>query len=734
MKKVLLLICLLAFSAFANLDVSGFQAIVDSVIPGSKLGLSVRSVKTGEELASIRGNEKFIPASTLKTLTTATAIHFLPLDFEPKTYMSLDGSVENGVFRGTITIRGEGDPNFSGRYYDDALYMFHVMADSIKAMGIDSIHGNIVLDSSYYKSPWKANPEYWKGGHYNYWYGAEIGPLNFNDNCALVKIKAAQKVGNLVEVSVLPDVGYITIKNGLKTAQKTVVKKKKKKKPVTRKLKWEYSLDPVDNVVSLTGEFDIEKDSAQMVIPVRNPVLYFEAAFKKALGDRGVILGKVEEGPAENLKKFTFSAAPLLSILDEINQKSQNFHAETLLRMMGAQLAGEGSAEGGRSVEEKFLKEAGINPSDFIAYDGSGLSHKNRLLPSSETKLLAFMARHPKGAYYIRSLASPGVGSGGKRMKELKYPWLTSFKTGYISEVHGLAGYISTLDGDTLAVALYLNETGKNPDATNKDVMDTLWLRLLNQANDNYSSLMEMKSMWLEADSIKDFASRLEFFSGKLLDRPYLLGPMGEGYLGDVDSKPLVYMDSVDCMTYLEHALAMALATDPDSIFGIHQRIRYFDGQISFSTRKHYLLADWVDRGGFARVLPMDGDTTIDRTLPKNAFFKAKNLPYLENGVSAKDPKIKIRYLPYDKAVELVSKPYEGPFVVLGVAFISNKTVVDAYHTGFVVCIPGEPPRVRHASSLKKKVIELPLAEYLKNSKGKLPGITFFEFIPPKNL
>lgn len=729
MKKVLILICLFAFSAFAKLNVSDFQAIVDSVIPGSKLGLSVRSVKTGEELANIRGFEKFIPASTLKTLTTATAIHYLPLDFEPKTYMSLDGALENGVFRGTVTIRGEGDPNFSGRYYNDALYMFHVMADSIKAMGIDSIQGSIVLDSSYYKSPWKASSEYWKGGHYNYWYGAEIGPMNFNDNCALVKIKAAKKVGNLVEVTVLPDVGYVSIKNELKTAQKPVVKKKKKKKQAVKRLKWEYSLDPVKTEVTLTGEFDIEKDSAQMVIPVRNPVLYFEAAFKKALSDRGVTLVKGEGGAAENLKKFTFSAAPLLSILDEINQRSQNFHAETLLRMVGAQLAGEGSMEGGRSMEEKFLKEVGISLSDFTAYDGSGLSHLNRLKPSSETKLLAFMARHPKGEFYIKSFAGPGIGSGGKRMKELKYPWLTRFKTGYISEVHGLAGYIPTLDGDTLTVALYLNETGKNPDATNKDVMDTLWLRILNQVNDGYGSLMEMKSMWHEGDSIKDFASRLEFFSGKLLDRPYLLGPMGESYLGDVDNKPLVYMDSVDCMTYLEHALAMALAPDPDSIFNIHQKIRYFDGQIDFSSRKHYLLADWVERGGFARVVPMDGDTTIDRVLPKNAFFKAKKLPYLENGVPAKDPKIQIRYLPYDKAVEVMSKPYEGPLVVLGVAFISNKAVVDAYHTGFVVCVPGELPRVRHASSLQKKVVELPLAEYLKNSKGKLPGITLFEFI-----
>ncbi|MCQ2098566.1 MAG: D-alanyl-D-alanine carboxypeptidase/D-alanyl-D-alanine-endopeptidase [Fibrobacter sp.] len=730
MKKVLFLALLSFAYVFAGLNVSDFQAYVDSLVPGSRLGLSVRSVKTGEELASIGDDKKFTPASTLKTLTTATALHYLPLDYEPKTFVSLDGTVENRTFVGTVTVRGQGDPNFSGRFYNDAFYVLNSMADSIKSLGVDSIRGLIVLDSSYYKGPWKADPEHWRKHFYDSWYGAEIAPLGFNDNCALLKIKPGKKEGDLVQVEILPDVGYIEIKNSLKTAVAPKTKKKRKKK-----LKWEYSLDPARSVVSLSGSFDIQSDSAQFVFPVRNPVLYFGAAFRYALKNRGVALTETPVEPDSNevkiQKKFEFSAAPLLSLLDEINQKSQNYHAETLLRNLGAEQGGEGSVDGGRRMEKKFLAEIGIDTADFEVYDGSGLSFRNRLKLSSETKLLRHMARHPKASYYIASLASPGVGSGSKRMKDLKYPWLTRFKTGYIAEVHGLAGYIYTMDGDTLATAMYLNETGKNPDAVSKDVLDTLWLRLLNQANDNYASLMEMKSMWLEAENIGEFNERLEFFSGKLIGRPYLLGPMGESYLGDVDTKPLVYMDSVDCMTYLEHALAMALAPSPDSIFDIHQKIRYFDGQIDFSYRKHYLLADWVENGGFAKVLPQEGDTVIKRVLPKNDFFKAKKLPYLVNGAPAEDPTIDLRYLPYDKAVEQMSKPYEGPLLVLGIAFISKNAKVDAYHTGFVVCIPGEPPRVRHASSLKKKVVELPLVEYLKTSKGKLPGITLFSFFPP---
>ena len=90
-----LLFCAFAVSPLlAHLDLVPYQAFVDSVVPGSRLGISIRSVQSGKELANIRGDEKFTPASTLKTLTTATALHFLPLDYAPETKISLMGSAQ----------------------------------------------------------------------------------------------------------------------------------------------------------------------------------------------------------------------------------------------------------------------------------------------------------------------------------------------------------------------------------------------------------------------------------------------------------------------------------------------------------------------------------------------------------------------------------------------------------------------------------------------------------------
>lgn len=719
-RKVLGLMLLVVVPVFAGIDLAPYQEYVDSLIPNVRFGLSVRSVKAGKEIANVHGFEKFTPASTLKTLTTAAAIHVLPLDYAPKTELSLNGSVQKGIFWGTVHLYGEGDPNISGRYYADPFYILNAMADSIRALGVDTIHGKIELDTSYYTGPWKA--EHWRRNYYDAWYGAEIAPFNFNDNCTMVRFKPGKKAGELAEVSVLPDIGYVVVKNELMTVS-------------GKKRKWMWSIDPKKSVITLGGSIGESVDSANIVVPIRNPVGYFRAAFLYALKERGVVfVENVAVPKGIEIKKFTYSAAPFLSILDEINQRSQNFHAETLFRNMGAQKTGEGNVEGGKKMEQKFLADMGMNFDDFEVWDGCGLSPKDKVKPSVVSLMLAKMARHPKGEFYINSFARPGVGTGGKRMLELKTPWLTRFKTGFIGGAHALVGYIFTMNGDTLTVAMYLNETGKNPDAHCKSTLDHLWMKLINETNDNYSSLLDMKTRWLYAGNVYGLSKRLDYFSRAFVGKPYRLGPMGESYLDSLDNKPLVNTDSMDCMTYVEHTLALALATNEDSVFSLLQQIRYKDGKISYLTRKHFMLNDWVLEGKFAKVIPMEGDTTVIRTMPKEEFFRAKKLKYMVNGRVANDSPMELRYLPYAKACAWASNPYDGDTLsVIGVAFVAKSNKLDVTHTGFIVLRPGEKPIFRHASELKKKVVEQSLIGYLRSRKGKLPGITLFEFIQPRN-
>ena len=83
-KNVSRLLPFLVIPLFAHVDVASFKSYADSLIPGVRFGMSLRSVKMGKEIGNVRGDDMFTPASTLKTLTTAAAIHYLPLNYDRK--------------------------------------------------------------------------------------------------------------------------------------------------------------------------------------------------------------------------------------------------------------------------------------------------------------------------------------------------------------------------------------------------------------------------------------------------------------------------------------------------------------------------------------------------------------------------------------------------------------------------------------------------------------------------
>ena len=143
---------------------------------------------------------------------------------------------------------------------------------------------------------------------------------------------------------------------------------------------------------------------------------------------------------------------------------------------------------------------------------------------------------------------------------------------------------------------------------------------------------------------------------------------------------------------------------------------------MSFLTRKHYLLDDWVGEGKYAKVIPMEGEVSVTRTMPKKEFFKNHNVKY-----TGKETPVKVRYVPLEKAVEMANKTYKGAMKVLGMGIVGSSENIDLTHTGFVIYYPGQKPMLRHASSQKKQVLEVPLAEYLQTRK--VPGVTFFKFI-----
>ena len=162
-----------------------------------------------------------------------------------------------------------------------------------------------------------------------------------------------------------------------------------------------------------------------------------------------------------------------------INKRSQNLHAEMLLRLLGRSQPpassipekarqpgeppprrGEGSTEAGLAVLRAWLANIGVNPGDMEFYDGSGLSRRNLVTPHAVVQLLTYVETQPWAALFRDSLPVAGVdGTLENRMKDSPAGagGRVRAKTGTVGHTNALAGYLETQAGETLIFAIYLN-------------------------------------------------------------------------------------------------------------------------------------------------------------------------------------------------------------------------------------------------------------------------------------
>lgn len=681
---------------------------------GGRLAVSVYSVRHQRYEASWNDDEPFVPASTLKLVVTAAALDGIADDEAPHTTLEAAGTLQGRSLRGELRLIGGGDPNVSDRFYPSPLDPLRALADSLRAVGIDTVRGRVVADDGYFKGP--RRPEAWAARHFDSWYGAEVSALSFNDNCFEITVRPGARPGDAPVVTITPDVGHVKVVNRARTV-------------AGGRSRVTVTLRERESTVVLTGRIGAQSSARTWLLPVRNPPAYFRAAFLTALRERGVVFVPDDHAPkgakAPVVLALRFSAAPLASVIDEVNQRSQNLHAELLLRHLGRAAGGDGSARSGLAAEYAFLSRLGLDTAAFALHDASGLSHRNRVEARALALLLARMARGPHAADYVGSLAQPGLdGATGKRMREYTGSGLLRYKTGTLSGVSALAGYAFAADGDTLAVAILLNDPRRGDGS---DLLDTLLVRTAQWYNKERPALAEAHALLAlpGAPPHTDPEGRLRFFSKALIGRPYFLGPTGEGRHGDADPLPIADLSRMDCVTYMENALGLARARSAAGFVPAILPFRYHGDSIDFAHRNHYFVGEWLaNNPGDFRPLVLPGDTVHRKTLARGKLLAGK-------GVAGSDIEAELRYLPYEKALAL-AKNWKASGLgdrLYGVAFMTALPGLDATHTGFVDAESGKPV-LRHASQLQGRVAEQDFAEYLESRRGKCSGVLFFEFLP----
>ena len=465
MKRALSLLALAAATPLAAQQVAPIQSRVEAELakaaPGTRYGLVVTDAQ-GREIVAVNPDQRFIPASNTKIVTTAAAYMTLPGIDRPDS----DSGASVRIDGRDVVLTGRGDARLSSAA-DCATDCLSQLADAVaaRAKRVRNITGDATLFPD----------ERWSSGMS--WnnipspYGTALTALTLDDN-ELIATATPGRAGSAPTVAHL---GYLTIDNRAVTVA------------AGGKTDLEVDRLPFDRTIRLTGTIAADAIPQKVRMGIDDPAHYAAWRLAALLRERGVkVAGEIRslyrtpgasddprqrgDTPPPRVTSPTPLAAltppPLSEDMRVINKTSQNLHTELLLRRVGL-ARGTGSVADGLVQVEAMFAAAGVPRTAWDFSDGSGMSTYNRIAPRGMVKLLHWIGAQPWGAAWRETLPVGGVdGTLSRRFKGTILEGKIFAKTGTINATNALAGYMTTKSGKTLTFAAYANDVPSGTAAT----------------------------------------------------------------------------------------------------------------------------------------------------------------------------------------------------------------------------------------------------------------------------
>jgi D-alanyl-D-alanine carboxypeptidase/D-alanyl-D-alanine-endopeptidase (penicillin-binding protein 4) len=474
----------------AGSGVAELQARIASLLARPELasafvGLKIVSLDNGKVLFEQNANKLMRPASNMKLYTVAAAFDRLTPDYRFKTSVYANQKPDSaGSVNGDLIIYGGGDPSLSFRFNNgDYAKGINDLADRIVAAGVRRVQGDLIGDESYFSgAPYGSG---WEWEDLQWWYGAEVSALTVNDNFVNLSIKPGSSVGAAASVTVSPTDPLLIIKNRVTTAARGT----RRDLAVYREL--------ATNVVEVSGTIGVGDAGYSGRLAISQPALLFVYLLRAALVSRGVtIVGKsrtIDNRSGNSIisrnagfttraiELTTLQSAPLSVIAAQTLKPSQNLYTELILRTLGrvtppipsvpaTNASGDLSEQNespslartsesdGIEVVKSFLAQAGLDPTTLNLGDASGLSRNDLVTADATVALLTYMRRHRYAQAFRDALPIAGVdGTLRNRMKGTAAQNNLRAKTGTLSSVSSLSGYVTTAAGEQLVFSIMVN-------------------------------------------------------------------------------------------------------------------------------------------------------------------------------------------------------------------------------------------------------------------------------------
>ena len=429
-----------------------FQERINSLVNGTVArsadsSIQIVELDSGRVVAERNPHMPVSPASNMKLFTTAAAIDLLKPSFEITTGVYVRGEIDSsGTLNGDVRFVGRGDPTIGGRFHDgQATEVLHDWASDLKAAGIKTVSGNLVFEHGYFDTEY-IHPT-WPADQLTAWYEAPIAAFSMQEGCVEVRVLPGRK-GQPCVVQLEPPTNYLAVQNSCRTGRGLPF--------ITRQRN--------SNTIIVRGGVPARSGRTEVFVTVENPVHYFAAVTNEVLQRDGIrVQGQIvltARDPRSDWRLVTKHSTPLSIAIFVINKKSQNHYAEQVLKILGAEMRKEGSWRAGGAVLKEWLTtRTGVPAAEFQPVDGSGMSRDNRASANAFIGVLRYMWKSPWREEFVSSLPYSGdPGSKfGNRLRNAPYARQVYAKTGYISGVIGLSGYVHSQSGKVYAFSFLFN-------------------------------------------------------------------------------------------------------------------------------------------------------------------------------------------------------------------------------------------------------------------------------------